>query len=81
MPYSLPVFKLFYNFSVVRDKACLILQRFSYDLELKTREQNRNNKQTEIERFDWFIERLQARVAFGWLSEFWGEKTSRPRTF
>ena len=79
MPYSLPVFKLFYNFSVVRDKACLILERFSYDLELKTREQNRNNKQTEIERFDWFIERLQARVAFGWLSEFWGEKKLHAR--
>ena len=27
----------------------LILQRFSYDLEMKTREQNRNNKRTEIE--------------------------------
>ena len=55
--------------------------RFSYDLEMKTREQNRNNKRTEIERFDWFIERIQTRVAFGWLSERSGEKTSRPRTF
>ena len=81
MPYSLPVFKLFYNFSVVRDKACLILERFSYDLEMKTREQNRNNKQTEIERFDWFIERLQTRVAFGWLSECWGEKNFMPEKF
>ena len=25
------------------------LERFSYDLEMKTREQNRNNKRTEIE--------------------------------
>ena len=32
---------------------------------MKTHEQNRNNKQTEIERFDWFFER----VAFGWLSK------------
>ena len=24
---------------------------------MKTREQNKNNKRTEIERFDWFIER------------------------
>ena len=32
---------------------------------MKTREQNRNNKRTKIERFDWFIEG----VAFGWLSE------------
>ena len=43
--------------------------RFLYDLEMKTREQNRNNKRTEIQRFDWFIERIQTRVAFGWLGE------------
>ena len=55
------------------------LERFSYDLEMKTCEQNRNNKRTEIERFDWFIERIQACVAFGWLSERSGEKTSIPR--
>ena len=48
---------------------------------MKTREQNRHNKRTEIERFDWFIERIQTRVAFGWLSEPPGEKTSRARTF
>ena len=54
---------------------------FQYDLEMKTREQNRNNKRTEIKRFDWFIERIQTRVAFGWLSERSGEKTSCPRTF
>ena len=54
--------------------------RFSYDLEMKTREQNRNNKRTEIKRFDWFIEWIQTRVAFGWLSERSGEKTSCPRT-
>ena len=57
------------------------LERFSSDLEMKTREQNRNKKRTEIERFDWFIERIQTRVAFGWLSERSGEKTSCPRTF
>ena len=55
--------------------------RFSYELEMKTREQNRNNKGTEIEQFDWFIERIQTRVAFGWLSERSAEKTSCPRTF
>ena len=38
------------------------LERFSYDLEMKAREQNRNDKQTEIERFDWFIERTDKRV-------------------
>ena len=58
-----------------------ILDRFSYDLQMKTREQNRINKQTEIERFDWVIKRLQTRVAFGCLSERSGEKTSCARTF
>ena len=53
--------------------SCLI-ERFSCDLEMKTREQNRNNKRTEIELFDWFIERTQTRVAFGWISEHSGEK-------
>ena len=48
-----------------------VFQRFLYDLEMKTRERSR----TEIERFDWFIERIQTRVAFGWLSERSGEKT------
>ena len=46
---------------------------------MKTREQNRNNKRTEIERFDWFIGR-QIRVVFGWLRERSGEKASCPRT-
>ena len=41
---------------------------------MKTPEQNRNNKRTEIEQFDWFMERIQTRVAFGWLSERSGEK-------
>ena len=58
-----------------------LLDRFSYDLEIKTREQNRNNKRTKIERFDWLIERIQKPVAFGWLSERSGKKTSCPRTF
>jgi len=55
------------------------LERYSYDLEMKTREQNRNNKRTEIERFDWFTERMQRRVAFGWLSDRSDERTSCPR--
>ena len=29
------------------------IERFSYEIEMKTREQNRNNQRTEIERFDW----------------------------
>ena len=58
-----------------------LLERSSYDLEMKTREQNRNNKRTEIERFDWFVERIQTCVAFRWVSERSAEKTSRPRTF
>ena len=41
---------------------------------MQTREQNRNDKRTEIERFDWFVERIQTCVAFDWLSERSGEK-------
>ena len=52
----------------------MVIERFSYDLEMKTREQNKNNKRTEIERFDRLIERTQTRVAFGWLNERSGEK-------
>ena len=57
------------------------MERFSHDFEMKTREDNRKNKRTEIERFDWFIERIQTRVAFGWLSERSSEKTSCPKNF
>ena len=39
----------------------------SYDLEMKTCKQNKNNKRTDIERFASFIERIQTHVAFGWL--------------
>ena len=66
---------------MVNENRAKRIERFSYDLEMKTYEQNRNNKRTEIGRFDWFIERIQTRVAFGWLSERSGERTSRPRTF
>ena len=59
----------------------MALERSSYDLEMKTREQDRNSKRTKIERFDWFVERIQTRVAFGWLSGRSDEKTSCPRTF
>ena len=50
-----------------------LIERFSSDLDMKTREQNRNNKRTEIERFDWFIERIQTRLAF--------EKNFMPENF
>ena len=40
----------------------IVLERFSDDLEMKTHEQNRSIKRTEIKRFDWFIERIQMRV-------------------
>ena len=39
------------------------------------------NIKRSIERFDWFIKRIQTRVAFGWLSELSAVKTSRSRTF
>ena len=57
-----------------------LIKRFSYVLEVKTRERNMH-KRTEIGRFDWLIEQIQTHVAFGWLSERSGEKTSCPRTF
>ena len=41
---------------------------------MKMCEKNRNNKWTEIEVSDWFIEWIQMRVAFGWLSQRSGEK-------
>ena len=78
-------YNIFFFFSCLSLSGGLIpvesrLERFSYDLEMKTRE-NGNNKRTEIEWFDWFIERIQTRVAFGWLSERSRKKTSCPRTF
>ena len=62
------------TFALLKQLVCI--ERFSYDLEMKTREQNRNNKRTEIERFDWCIERIQTHLAFGWLSERSGKQTS-----
>ena len=68
--------KLYENLTLSLKALVLVLNiAFSYDLEMKTREQNGNNKRTEIERFDWLIERIQTRVAFGWLSKRSGEKT------
>ena len=66
-------------------KCCLmaffLIKRFSYVLEVKTREQNKHNKRKEIGRFDWFIEQIQTRVAFGWISERSREKTSCSKGF
>ena len=55
-----------------------MIERYSYDLEMKTREQNKNKKRTEIKRFDWFIERKQTHLAFGWLSKRSAEKNFMP---
>ena len=46
---------------------------------MKTREQNRNNKRTEIEQYDWSVERIQTLVAFDWFSERSGEKNCHAR--
>ena len=48
---------------------------------MKMREQNKHNKRTEIERFDWFIEQKQMRLAFGWLCKPSGEKNFKPENF
>ena len=45
----------------------ILIERLSYDFEMKTREQNKKSKRTEIERFYWLIERIQTSVGFGWL--------------
>ena len=57
------------------------VERFSYYLEMKAPEQKRNNERTEIERFDWFIERTRTPVFFGWLSELSGGKNFIPENF
>ena len=48
---------------------------------MKTREQNRSNKRTAIEQFDWFIERVQKSVASGWLKGKLGWKYFMPENF
>ena len=47
---------------------------------MKMREQN-TNKRTEIEQFDWFVERTQTRVAFGLLRGRSAEKNFMPENF
>ena len=60
------------NFTFNQNRVSIaMIEWFSYDLEMKPREQNRNE----------LIERTQTRVAFCWLSERSGEKTLCPRTF
>ena len=56
-------------------------ERFSNVLEMKTHEQNKHNKRTEIEWFDWFIEQIQMRLAFGWLRKPSDEKNFKPKNF
>ena len=47
---------------------------------MKAREQNRNSKRTEIERFDWFIERIQTR-GFWLVKRTLGLKNVTPQNF
>ena len=65
----------------MEQRVCSNWREFSYELEITKARTKQKNKRTEIERFDWFFERIQTRVAFGWLSQRSGEKTSCPRTF
>ena len=49
---------------------------------MKTHEQNKNNKQMEIEQFDWFIKSILLCVAFDWLlKRTLDQKTSCPGNF
>ena len=60
----------------MKGKRCNLLKQFSYDLEMRTREQNRNNKR--VETAIWLV---QTRVAFGWLSRTLGWKNFIPENF
>ena len=64
-----------------RDVPSIDVERFLCDLEMTMRKQNRHNKQKEIEPSDWFIERIQTHMAFGWLSGRSAEKTSCAKNF
>ena len=59
-------------------KSCFSYLCPCHTVEMKTREQHKNNKRTEIKRFDWFIERKQTHLAFGWLSKRSAEKNFMP---
>ena len=60
----------------MKGKQCNLLKQFLDDLEIRTREQNRNNKR--VETAIWLV---QTRVTFGWLSEHSGEKNFNPENF
>ena len=63
------------------DKGSLwYIERFLYDLQMKTREQNRNNKRTE-KRFDWFIEQIQTARGFCLVKRTLGWKNFTPEKF
>ena len=55
-PITVNSTSIFSSFLALPSWLCLkTVERFSYDIEMKTREHwNRNNKLTEIERFDWY---------------------------
>ena len=58
----------------------LPIERFSYDLEVKTREQNRNNKLTEIDM--WLVYRTDTNVRGFWLVKHTlGWKNFMPENF
>ena len=45
------------------------MERFSYDLEMKTREQNRNNKRKEIER--WLLAAVRVKGGMSLRDGMW----------
>ena len=47
-------FLVLWTGAISRRRTAKDLKRFSHDLEMKMRVQNKNNKQTERERFDFF---------------------------
>ena len=58
-----------------------IEQRFSYEIEMKTRKQTRKNKWTETERFDCFIGQIQTVRCFWLVKRTFGWKNVMPGNF
>ena len=53
------------------------MERFSYDLEMK--HANKTENTNERKKRDFIVERIQTRVAFGWLSKRSAEKKIHAR--
>ena len=62
-------------------KGINLIEWFSYDFKMKMREQNRNNKWMEIERFDSFIVQIKRTWFFLLVKRMLGWKNFMPKNF